>query len=229
MITLYQIEMSPFCDKVRRILQVKKQRYEVKNLKLLETLTRLKRLNPAGKVPTLDLDGRILSDSTEIAYALEERFPEPALVPSAPEARALVHLLEDWADESLYFYEARLRFTFATNIARTAELLLAGESGLMKRVGALAAPRKMRDVLAKQGVGRKSEAQVLGDVHRHVEAVAGWLAARDWLVGERMTLADIAVFVQLACIRSTAEGGRILTAQPTVLHWMERVDAATQP
>jgi glutathione S-transferase len=225
---LYQIEISPFCDKIRRVLRVKKLSFEVKNLKLLETMTRLPKLNPIGKVPALEDDGHVLADSTDIAYYLEEKYPDPPLLPRDPQQRALCHILEDWADESLYFYEARLRFTFAKNVAKTAELLLTNEHGLMKRLGAVAAPRSMRRMLDKQGIGRKTEEQVLRDVTRHGEAVAGWLGTRDWLVGDAMTLADISVFVQLSCIRSTDEGEKLLAAQPTVLSWMERVDAATR-
>ncbi len=225
---LYQIEISPFCDKIRRVLQWKQQPYEIKNLKLLETLTRLPRINPAGKVPALEHDGKVISDSTDIALYLEETFPERPLLPAEPEQRALCHILEDWADESLYFYEARLRFTFTKNVARTAELLIEDERGLMRRIGAIAGTRTMRSVLAKQGIGRKTEEAVLKDVQRHAESVAGWLGTRDWLIGTALTLADISVFVQLACIRSTDEGEKILAAQPTVLSWMERVDLATK-
>jgi glutathione S-transferase len=229
-ITLYQTEISPFCDKVRRVLAVKQVPHQVKNLRLLQTLTRVRRLNPISSVPTLDDGGTILTDSAEIVRHLEARFPEPPLVPQAPAERALAHLIEDWADQSLYFYEARLRFTFAANLARTADLLLAhDDSTLVRRLGALAAPRTMRNVLAKQGIGGKSEDQVLGDVARHAEAVAGWLGAREWLVGERLSVADLAVYVQLAAIRSTREGEKLLAVQPTVLSWMERVAQASAP
>jgi len=225
---LYQTEISPLCEKVRRILTWKRVPYGVKNLRLLQTITRVNRLNPISRVPTLDDNGKVIANSADIARHLEERFPEPPLVPRASAERALVQILEDWADQSLYFYEARLRFTFAANVERTADLLLANEeAGLIRRVGALAAPRTMRNILAKQGIGRKSEEEVLRDVARHAEAIAGWLGTREWLVGERLTLADIAVFVQLAAIRATHEGEKILTAQPTVLSWMERVDRAT--
>jgi glutathione S-transferase len=229
MITLYQTEISPFCDKVRRILAVKRVRYQEKNLRIVQTLARVSRWNPISRVPTLDDDGKILTDSREIAQHLEERFPDPPLVPRQPGERALAHIIEDWADQSLYFYEARLRFTFAANVARTADILLAHEeSGLIRRVAALAAPRTMRNVLAKQGIGRKSEDEVLRDVSRHGEAIAGWLGTREWLVGEHLSVADVAVFVQLAAIRSTDEGEKLLAAQPTVLSWMERVDRATR-
>src|SRR5262249_60332585 len=64
----------------------------------------------------------------------------------------------------------------------TADLLLANEeAGITRRVGALAAPRTMRNILAKQGIGRKSEEEVLRDVSRHAEAIAGWLGTREWL------------------------------------------------
>jgi glutathione S-transferase len=228
MIRLYQIEISPFCDKIRRVLSWKRLPYDTKNLKLLETLTRLPRLNPVGKVPTIDHDGTIVSDSSDIARYLDEQFPDPPLYPPQPDRRALCHILEDWADESLYFYETRLRFTFTKNVARTAELLLENERGLMRRLGGVAARRTMNGILAKQGIGRKSEEAVLRDVQRHAEAVAGWLGTGDWLIGDALTLADISVFVQLACIRSTDEGEKILAAQPTVLSWMERVDGATR-
>jgi len=228
MITLYQTEISPFCDKVRRILTVKRVTHEVKNLRVLQTLARVSRWNPISRVPTLDDNGTILTDSSDIAHHLEERFPDPPLIPRAPAERALTNVLEDWADQSLYFYEARLRFTFAANVARTADLLLVHEeSGLIRRLGALAAPRNMRNILAKQGIGRKSEEEVLRDVQRHAETIAGCLGTREWLVGDRLSLADIAVFVQLEAIRSTREGERILATQPTVLSWMERVDRAT--
>src|SRR5262249_60352991 len=64
----------------------------------------------------------------------------------------------------------------------TADLLLANEeAGITRRLGALAAPRTMRNILAKQGIGRKSEEEVLRDVARHAEAIAGWLGTREWL------------------------------------------------
>ena len=36
MFTLYQFEISPFCDKVRRILNVKGQRYTIREVKISE-------------------------------------------------------------------------------------------------------------------------------------------------------------------------------------------------
>ena len=45
-------------------------------------------LNPQGLMPALDIDGRILLQSTAILEYLEERWPEPRLLPADPRLRA---------------------------------------------------------------------------------------------------------------------------------------------
>jgi glutathione S-transferase len=79
-------------------------------------------------------------------------------------------------------------------------------------------------VLKKQGLGRKSLESVLKDVERHAAAVAEILADGQWLVGDSLTLADLAVFVMFECLRGTPEGGKIITSHPGVTAWMERVN-----
>jgi glutathione S-transferase len=61
-----------------------------------------KKLNPTGKVPALQLDdGFVLPESAVIGEYLEDRYPEPALRPEDPLARARMRLLVHFAD--LYF------------------------------------------------------------------------------------------------------------------------------
>ena len=50
-------------------------------------------LNPQGLVPTLEADGRVLTQSPAIIEWLEERHPEPPLLPRNPDARARVRAL----------------------------------------------------------------------------------------------------------------------------------------
>src|SRR5215472_4202305 len=47
-------------------------------------------INPQALVPTLEDDGRILTQSLAIIEYLEERYPKPALLPANPADRALV-------------------------------------------------------------------------------------------------------------------------------------------
>jgi maleylpyruvate isomerase len=50
-------------------------------------------LNPQGLVPALEIDGAVLTQSLAICDYLDERNPEPALLPADPIARAKVRAL----------------------------------------------------------------------------------------------------------------------------------------
>jgi len=50
-------------------------------------------LNPQGLVPALEHEGTVLTQSPAILEWLEERFPEPPLLPRQPEARAQVRAM----------------------------------------------------------------------------------------------------------------------------------------
>jgi glutathione S-transferase len=228
MIVLYQFAISPFCDKIRRVLHLKKIPYRTHEIPLLETPTTLKRVNPIGKVPALDDGGRVIADSTEIARYLDDKVPAPPLYPSSPRDRALCHVLEDWADESLYFYEVRMRLTFPHNARRTIDALTKEEPAAVRKLAPYLVPQVMRLQAGQQGIGKKPEAMVVREAERHVDAVAALLDGASWLVGGAISIADIAVFAQLHCIRTTDEGGPMIAARPAVAAWMDRVDAATR-
>ncbi len=228
MIVLYQYEMSPFCDKVRRILRYKKQRFETREVTVLAALGPLKKQNPAGKVPFIEVDGQRVCDSTDIAMWAERTSPDPALLPAERAQRALVHILEDWADESLYWYEVYLRFGIPTNAKRWSAEVAKNDIAPIRMTAGLAVPRVLGQTLAAQGLGRKSREVVMREIDRHLDAVEGLLGASSFLVGNSLTLADIAVFAQLSCMRSTPEGRTAIAAHPPVERWMDRVDALTR-
>ncbi len=50
-------------------------------------------LNPQGMVPALEVEGAVLTQSVAILEWLEESYPEPALLPSAPLDRARVRAM----------------------------------------------------------------------------------------------------------------------------------------
>jgi glutathione S-transferase len=225
-IILHQLEISPFCDKVRRVLAYKGLDYAVRNVPMAD-LGRLKRLSPVGKVPILELDGRVLHDSSDICRALDLHAPAPPLFPQAPEARALVDLLEDWADESLYFFEMTMRFTWPYDRARWVSEILKYDNVLMRRIARPLVPYLTRKQGTAQGLARRSEADILGELKRHARALDALLDGRQFLVGDNLTLADIAVVSQLECVAGSGRGMDVLRGEPALLPWMERVEALT--
>jgi glutathione S-transferase len=228
-IVLYQFEISPFADKVRRILHVKGVPYETRDPRITE-VDAFKKKSPAGRLPVLDHNGTITADSSDIAEFLEQTYPEPALIPADPAEAGLVRLLEDWADESLYWYELTMRLTWEQN-ARALFGPVLSESGvptLLQGPAIAGIVSKYGKIAAGQGTGAKPRAVLLSDVARLLDAAQGFLGPKTWMVGSGLTLADIAIYAQLACIRSTPEGAPLFEARPALSEWMGRVAAATQ-
>jgi glutathione S-transferase len=227
-LVLWQFEVSPYCDKVRRILRSKGQRFQVREVSIADAIGgKHKAISPTGKLPALELDGGVIIDSTDIAYALEARFPDPPLIPKDPKAKALMHIIEDWADESLYFYEIAIRCGFPENAAQRGRDLTAHDTGFMKAILASQAPKAVMKIAQTQGIGRKDKAAILAETERHLDAIVGLLGEGDWLVGAHLTLADLAVFVQVNCFRPDASVGAMIAARPSVDAWLRRVEAAT--
>lgn len=82
--------------RTRIALNLKGLAYEQKGVDLRAGDQRsdaFKALNPQGLVPAIEHDGKVLTQSPAILEWLEERWPEPPLLPSDPEDRALVRAM----------------------------------------------------------------------------------------------------------------------------------------
>ncbi|MFN8187136.1 MAG: glutathione S-transferase family protein [Gaiellales bacterium] len=94
MLTIYDAPRCPYCARVRIQLAEKDIEHELVPLDLDERPDFIKALNPpSGRVPVLVEEGFVLPESPVIMEYLEERFPEPSLLPADPESRALARLL----------------------------------------------------------------------------------------------------------------------------------------
>ncbi len=92
MTVLYNADRCPYCARVRMVLAEKGIEHEVVEIDLSARPAWLYEKNPVGKVPVLEEGAWALPESAVIMEYLEERFPEPALLPADPPARAEARL-----------------------------------------------------------------------------------------------------------------------------------------
>jgi glutathione S-transferase len=99
MIKLYDFKSSPNCQRVKVVLAEKNLPYEIITIDLRKqeqkTLEFLK-LNPYGKVPVLVDGDTVLYESCIINEYLNERYPDPPLMPADAGKRAKARILTDY-------------------------------------------------------------------------------------------------------------------------------------
>jgi glutathione S-transferase len=83
---LYGTYLSNYAAKVRLVVYEKSAPVEIVTVD--PGSVEYRRLHPPGKIPVLDVDGLLIAESEVINEYLEERFPEPSLLPGSAGDRA---------------------------------------------------------------------------------------------------------------------------------------------
>lgn len=187
-LVLYGASASPFVRKVRVFLIEKSLPYElvpVVPFPPANSTPEFRRMSPLGKIPALADGDFAISDSSVICTYLERTHPNPPLYPSDPRDHARALWLEEFAD-----------------------------SRLVEAIGPVFFQRVIRRGFFRQEpdeeLVRKSLTEVLPPALDYLEQQ---LDGAEWLVGDRFSIADIAVATTLQQLR----------------HGRESVDAARWP
>lgn len=93
---------STFSSKTKIVLEEKGLAYRVERVRISDVWKKTPEVlakNPLGKVPWIDDGDTRVYDSTVINEYLEERYPQPRLLPDDPLSRAKVRALENYGDE----------------------------------------------------------------------------------------------------------------------------------
>jgi glutathione S-transferase len=152
--------------------------------------------NPHGQTPALELDdGRCLSEILPICEYLEELHPEPPLVGATPEERAETRM---WARR------------VDLNICEPLTNAFRYSGGLKLFESRMVTIPEAAEGLRRVGLDR-------------VRWVDGQMADRQWLCGDRFTLADIHLFVFLTF--ALERGSTLDPDLRNVAGWLERVGA----
>lgn len=162
---LFGSTISPYVRKVAVFAEEKGITFDLIPAAPGDTSPAFRAISPFGQIPAL-VDGDFaLADSTAIVTYLEAKHPEPALIPADPEARGRTIWFDELADTIVFG---------------------AGRAMLFNRVvGPL-----FRGGAGDAGVADTVEREQWPAILAHVN---GAIAGRDFLVGDRLTLADIAI------------------------------------
>ena len=172
MIRLFHVPLSPFCRKVRLSLAEKRLEVELVEERYWERDADFLRRNPAGKVPVLKIDELTLSESAAICEYLEERHPDPPLLPNDAGERHEVRRLVGWFDDK-----------FHSEV--TSKLLY-------ERVN-----KKITGEGYPDSKNVKSGARA---IKMHLGYMGGLLDQRRWLAGNNLSLADFAAAAHLSSL-----------------------------
>lgn len=105
---LFTNPLCPYAHRARLVLAEKNLTVRLSQIDLRNKPPRFQELSPHGTLPVLRVRAGALWESTVIAEYLEERFPEPALLPEEPLARARARQWIRFADDRLYADTKRL-------------------------------------------------------------------------------------------------------------------------
>ena len=137
MIKLYDFKSSPNCQRVKVVLAEKNLPYDIAPIDLRaqeqKTPVYLK-LNPYGKVPVLTDDATVLYESLIINEYLEEKYPNPPLLPKDPAKKAKARILIDYGMAHFDSPYQKLRMELTKEPKEQNQQAIAGAKSELKKL-----------------------------------------------------------------------------------------------
>jgi glutathione S-transferase len=162
---LYGSTMSPFVRKVAAYAAEKGIEIDLQPTGFPNPTPEFRAASPFGKMPALADGDYRLADSSAIIHYLEAKYPEPPLIPADPRERGRVIWFDEFADTILFACGAKIFFN------------------------KVVAPR----FLGREGDLAAAEAAERDELPPLLDYLEGVIPDSGCLVGDRLTLADIAV------------------------------------
>jgi glutathione S-transferase len=193
-IDLYHSPGSSCCVKVRFLLNEKALDYReyLIDLRRGDQLTsEFRALNAKAEVPVLVHDGFVLPESTVIMEYIEDKFPEPALLPATPEDRARMRLWTKWPDEGGHIAYSSLAFVMSHRLQAHDKTPGWVEAQLTEKPDAARQERQRHAI--DLGFDDPALAVTMRKMDQLVRDMQVALGKRQWLAGDAFSLADIAL------------------------------------
>ncbi len=220
----YAAEISYFSGKVRPFFRYKDVPYE----EIAPTPEVYREIilprTGLGFIPVVVTpDDQVLQDTSEILDELERRFPEPPVYPPTPLQRVVAYLIELYADEFGVLPAMHYRWSFPESEAK-ARRDFAAATGNAQTAGPFA--DRMKGTLPLLGIGPDSIPAIEAHTRDLLDILSRHFAVHDYLLGSRMSLADLALLGPFyAHLYLDAVPGRLLReTAPAVCAWIERMN-----
>ena len=219
---LYNAPQSTCSQRVRFVFNAKKLLFDEVKLNLLEG-DQLKpdylKLNPNGVVPTLDHNGAIVIDSNVITEYLDEAAPENSFTPEDPVERAhmrtLMHFIDEMPAAAVRVPTFNLAFLPSFQKMSREAFVAMAESKPLRREFML--------TMGQSGFPKEEMDAALARLRRTYERMDAEIerSGGPWLLGKKITLADVAVMPSL--IRIHDLGKPDWQDLPRVVTWFDNI------
>ncbi|MCW0199931.1 glutathione S-transferase family protein [Sphingopyxis sp.] len=191
---IYGSIVSPFVRKLLGYLGEKGIEFELQGVGIGDPDPGFRAASPLGKMPAMDDDGFLLADSSAIIHYLEARHPEPPLIPADPQERGRVIWWEEFGDTVFAACGGKMFFNRIVS------------PKFLGREGDLAA-------------AAEAETEELPKLLAYLESA---IPASGYLVGDRLTLADLAAASPLVNLRHCGSCIDAAT-HPRIAAWSEAI------
>jgi len=172
-------------------------------------------------VPALDHDGNIVIESTLICEYLNDFFTTPALMPAGSHARARARLWSKTVDEGLF--EATREISFSAMFRERMRAMSEEQrQGQFLNVGDPVKRARFMSTYA-EGVESIYVFQGIAEFERAFARMEKDLGDGDWLIGSRMTLADINIIPFVARLADLDLLDVWVSDRPATRAWWARV------
>jgi glutathione S-transferase len=197
MITLYKFgpgfglpDFSPFVLKGETLLKLADLAYQV-DLKGFGKA-------PKGKLPYIRDDGEIIADSTFIRFHIERKYGFDFDKGLSVAEKSVAWAAEKMCEEHLYWAVVDARWFDEANFARGPASFFKVAPAPIRPIAKAVVLRKLKRTIVGHGMGRHSKAQIEELGRRDLDAIAGILGDKPYLMGAEPCGADAAVFGSVA-------------------------------
>lgn len=214
---------SPFCLKVIAALHYKQIDYQ------LTVVDRPPSWLKRGKLPAIKIDGQIVEDSTNILKLLDELVPNRALLyPTDEGKRAETVLLEDWSDESFYWFLVYSRWALPEHFNQFKAVAFKNLPALLRPIVPGLIRKSVLKRLDAQGIAQLPSSERLKRFQEACLCLEHKLKDHSFLICDTITAADLAVFSVLQVIKQSQlhDLSTVLSEYSLLNQWLDQINTA---